>query len=219
MAGSEVFAPRYAQAFAEVATEKHLDAKAARQQMRDFADTLNGSPRLVEVLADPSVEMVQKLSLLDALAERIGMYREVRNFLALIVEHERLGQIEQILDAYHQVADEGVGLVEAEVTSSRELSADVKQEMEFEISKLAVSRVSVSYKQDASLLGGAVVRIGSTIYDGSRAWAVDADEGRAQGLGCLARSNATAGTNTGFLATLRMTGLAGWFETEFRLDR
>ena len=167
MAGSEVFAPRYAQAFAEVATEKHLDAKAARQQMRDFADTLNGSPRLVEVLSDPSVEMVQKLSLLDALAERIGMYREVRNFLALIVEHERLGQIEQILDAYHQVADEGVGLVEAEVTSSRELSADVKQEMEFEISKLAVSRVSVSYKQDASLLGGAVVRIGSTIYDGS----------------------------------------------------
>ena len=167
MAGTEVFAPRYADAFASVAAEKNLDVKAARQQMRDFADTLKGSPRLFEVLGDPSLEMGQKLSLLDALAEKIGMYREVRNFLALIVEHARLGQIEQILAAYHQVADESSGLVEAEVTSSRELSAETKQEMEFEISKLAVSRVSVSYKQDASLIGGAVVRIGSTIYDGS----------------------------------------------------
>ena len=167
MAGAEVFAPRYADAFASVAAEKNLDVKAARQQMRDFADTLEGSPRLLEVFSDPSVEMGQKLSLLDALAEKIGMYREVRNFLALIIEHQRLTQIEQILDAYHLVADEGVGLVEAEVTSSRELSPDVKHTMEFEISKLAVSRVSVSYKQDPSLIGGAVVRIGSTVYDGS----------------------------------------------------
>ena len=167
MAGVEVFAPRYADAFASVAAEKNLDVKAARQQMRDFADTVAGNPRLLEVFSDPSIEMGQKLSLLDALAEKIGMYREVRNFLALVIEHQRLGQIEQILDAYHQVADEGVGLVEAEVTSSRELSPDVKHEMEFEISKLAVSRVSVSYKQDPSLLGGAVVRIGSTVYDGS----------------------------------------------------
>ena len=167
MAGAEIFAPRYADAFASVAVERSLNVKAARQQMRDFADTLEGSPRLLEVFADPSVDGGQKLSLLDALAEKIGIYREVRNFLALIIEHQRLGQIEQILDAYHRVADEGVGLVEAEVTSSRELTAESKQEMEFEISKLAVSRVSVSYKQDASLIGGAVVRIGSTVYDGS----------------------------------------------------
>ena len=167
MAGVEVFAPRYADAFASVAAEKNLDVKAARQQMRDFADTLAGSPKLLEVFADPSIEMGQKLSLLDALVERIGMYREVRNFLALIIEHERLGQIEQILNAYHQVADDDAGLVEAEVTSSRELSPHVKHEMEFEISKLALSRVNVTYKLDPSLIGGAVVRIGSTVYDGS----------------------------------------------------
>jgi F-type H+-transporting ATPase subunit delta len=167
MAGTEVFAPRYADAFAAVAREKSLDVKAARQQMRDFADTLQGSPQLLEVLEDPSILATQKLGLLDALAERIGMYREVRNFFAVIIEHQRTGAIEQILEAYHQVADAGVGLVEAEVTSARELDGGAREQMEFEISKLAVSRVSVSYKLDPALIGGAVVRIGSTVYDGS----------------------------------------------------
>ncbi len=167
MAGTDVFAPRYADAFAAVAAEKRLDVKAARQQMRDFADTLQGSPQLVEVLEDPSIPAIQKLGLLDAMAEQIGMYREVRNFFALIIEHQRVGAIEQILEAYHQVADEGAGLVEAEVTSARELNEGDRHEMEFEISKLAVSRVSVSYKLDPGLIGGAVVRIGSTVYDGS----------------------------------------------------
>ena len=167
MAVQVVFAPKYAEAFASVAAEKQLDVRAARQQMRDFADTLEGSPDLREFLSDPSMDQAQKLSVLDAITERIGMYREVRNFLALIMDHGRLGQIEQILDAYHQVADAGVGLVEAEVTSARPLEERDREQMEFEISKLAVSRVNVTYKEDPSLLGGAVVRIGSTVYDGS----------------------------------------------------
>jgi F-type H+-transporting ATPase subunit delta len=167
MAGTDVFAPRYAEAFASVAREKGLDVAAARQQLRDFADTLEGSPQLREVLSDPSIEAPQKLSILDALAERIGMFREVRNFLAVMMDHHRLGAIEAILTAYHETADEAAGLVEAEVTSAHEIAAADRVDLEFEISRLAVSRVSVTYKQDAALIGGAVVRIGSTVYDGS----------------------------------------------------
>jgi F-type H+-transporting ATPase subunit delta len=167
MAGTDVFAPRYAHAFSTVAAEKGLDVKAARQQMRDFADTLEGSPQLREVLSDPSIEPAQKLSVLDAIVERIGMYREVRNFLAVIMDHHRLGAMEQILTAYHEVADQAVELVEAEVTSARELDQDAREDMQWQISKLAVSRVNVTYKQDPELIGGAVVRIGSTVYDGS----------------------------------------------------
>jgi F-type H+-transporting ATPase subunit delta len=167
MASEDVFAPRYAHAFACVAAEKGLDVKASRQQMRDFADTLEGSPRLSEVLSDPSIDPAQKLSVLDAIVERIGMYREVRNFLAVIMDHHRLGAIEQILTAYHEVADEEASLVEAEVTSARELDAAAREDMQWQISKLAVSRVNVTYRHDETLIGGAMVRIGSTVYDGS----------------------------------------------------
>jgi F-type H+-transporting ATPase subunit delta len=167
MAGQGVFAPRYAHAFASVAASANLDVSAAQQQMKDFAGTLADSPHLGEVLADPSLSAEKKLSILDAVCEKIGMYREVRNFIAVIMDHHRLHELQEILDEYHAVAEAGAGIAEAEVTSARELNHDDRQQLEFEISKLAVSRVSVTYKQDPTLIGGAVVRIGSTIYDGS----------------------------------------------------
>ena len=167
MADAGVFALRYAHAFASVAQQAGLDPTQAQLQLSDFGQTLTGSPRLQEVLADPSIKSDQKLAVLDELARRMGMYREVRNFLAVIMDHSRLGELQQIVEEYHNLAEQGAGVAEVEVTSAHELNGDDRQQLEFEISKLAVSRVKVSYSLDPQLLGGAVVRIGSTIYDGS----------------------------------------------------
>ena len=167
MAGANVFAPRYAHAFGDVARSAGLDVQAAQGQMKVFADLLGGSRELREVLMNPSIPSEQKLSVIDAIAERLSMMREVRNFIAVIMDHQRLGELAKILTAYDAVADAGKSVKEVEVVSARELNEDDRQQLEFEISKLAVSRVRVSYTQDASLLGGAVVKIGSTVYDGS----------------------------------------------------
>ena len=162
-----VFAPKYANAFAQVVTRQHLDASTAQQQMNDFAATLAESSQLREVLADPSVPAEQKLAVLDALAERLGLMREVRNFLAVIMDHQRLGSLDEILTAYHQVADTSGGIAEAEVITARDLNDEDRQALEAEVAKLAGSRARVKYSQDAALLGGAIIRIGSTVYDGS----------------------------------------------------
>jgi F-type H+-transporting ATPase subunit delta len=162
-----VFAPRYAHAFADVAASAGLDVAAAQKQMKDFAELLASSHDLREVLENPSIPSPQKLGVIDALAERLGMMREVRNFIAVIMDHQRLGELNEIIAAYDALADAGKHVKDVEVTSARELNKEDRQELEFEISKMAVSRIRVSYKQDASLLGGAVVQIGSTIYDGS----------------------------------------------------
>ena len=166
MAG-EVFAPKYANAFAAVAASAGLDVAAAQAQMKDFAATLAESRELREILADPSVPSEQKLSVLDALAERFGMMREVRNFLAVIMDHQRLGQLTEILAEYDRVADTRGGIAEAEVTSAHDLNPDDRAALEQQVAKLAGSRVRIEYKQDPALLGGAVIRIGSTVYDGS----------------------------------------------------
>jgi F-type H+-transporting ATPase subunit delta len=162
-----VFAPRYANAFADVAASAHLDVAAAQGQMHAFAELLAGSHDLREVLEDPSIPAEQKLSVIDAIAERLGMIREVRNFLAVIVDHRRLSGLNEILAAYDALAEAGAGVKDVEVTSAHELNPDDRQQLEFEISKMVVSRIKVAYKQDASLLGGVVVKVGSTIYDGS----------------------------------------------------
>ncbi|NYF79529.1 ATP synthase F1 subunit delta [Granulicella arctica] len=162
-----VFAPRYAHAFAEVVASKRLDVVAAQQQLRDFAGTLAGSSDLHEVLLNPSIAEEQKLKVLDAIASRIGMFREVRNFIAVIMDHHRLAALDEILAEYALVADEGSGIAEAEITSALPLNEADRAALEAQVAKLAGGRVRASYHQDSSLLGGAVVRIGSTVYDGS----------------------------------------------------
>ena len=158
---------RYAHAFASVAASSHLDSNAVQQQLRDFSGTLADSHELREVLMNPSIATGQKLRVLDTIAGRIGMLPQVRNFIAVIMDHQRLAELDEILIEYHAVADEQAGLAEAEITSAHPLNDADRAELEAQVSKLAGGRVRATYRQDATLLGGAVVRIGSTVYDGS----------------------------------------------------
>ena len=167
MADAGVVGMRYAHAFASVAEPAGLDAAQAEAQMRAFSGLLAESAELREVMADPSVKAGQKLAVLDVLAGRLGMFGQVRNFIAVILDHDRLGELDQIIGEYHAVSEQDLGVVEVEVTSARPMEGDDRAQMEFEVSKMAVSRVKVSYRENPALLGGAVVRIGSTVYDGS----------------------------------------------------
>jgi F-type H+-transporting ATPase subunit delta len=162
-----VLSLRYAHAFASVATSAHLDVTAAEQQMQDFSGTLADSRELREVLMNPSIPNADKLKVLDAISGRIGMFPQVRNFLAVIMEHQRLAELDEILSEYHLVADEQAGMAEAEITSAHPLNDQDRVELEAQVSRLAGGSVRATYREDATLLGGAVVRIGSTVYDGS----------------------------------------------------
>jgi F-type H+-transporting ATPase subunit delta len=162
-----VLSLRYAHAFASVAASCHLDVVVAQQQLNDFSGTLAGSHELREVLMNPSIASEQKLKVLDAISGRIGMFPQVRNFLAVIMNHQRLDELDEILTEYHAVADDQTGLTEAVITSARPLNDDDRAELEAQVAKLAGGPVRTTYSQDATLLGGAVLHIGSTVYDGS----------------------------------------------------
>jgi F-type H+-transporting ATPase subunit delta len=162
-----VIALRYAHAFASVVASQKLNSDTAQQQLHDFRETFQGSRELREVLVDPAIAREQKMKVLDAIAGRIGMVPQVRNFIAVIMEHDRLGDLGEILDEYRTVADEDAGLSEAEIVSAHVLNEEDRYALETQVAKLAGGRVRATYRQDPSLLGGAVVRIGSTVYDGS----------------------------------------------------
>lgn len=158
---------RYARAFADVAESANLNPATAQQQLQDFADTLGESSELREVLQNPSVDMPQKLKVVDALVARLDIGPQVRNFIAVILDHHRLAEFNEIRAEYRKLADEHAGAVEATITSARPLSADERAGLEAQVAKLAGANVRASYLEDPSLLGGAVVQVGSTIYDGS----------------------------------------------------
>lgn len=162
-----VYTSRYARAFAQVVTASHIDPASAQQQLADFAATIDANRELRELLMNPSVAQEQKVRILDAIANRLGMSPQVRNFVAVIVEHQRLGDLNEILSSYATVADEQSGLIEAQITSAHPLNEEDQKQLEAQIAQKAGGQVRTTYLQDPSLLGGVVVKIGSTVYDGS----------------------------------------------------
>jgi F-type H+-transporting ATPase subunit delta len=162
-----VLSLRYAHALASVSAAQHLDSAAASQQLNDFAETLAGSHDLREVLMNPSISSDQKLKVLDAIAAKIGMLPQIRNFVAVVMDHGRLTEFSEMVSEFATVSDANSGLTEAEITSAHTLNDADKAELEAQVAKLAGSRINATYREDSTLLGGAVVKIGSTVYDGS----------------------------------------------------
>ena len=159
---------RYARAFAAVVEETKQNPVEAQAQLSSFQTALESSKDLREVLANPAVPEPQKLRLLDALAERMGISRIARNLIAVVSAHGRLHEFGEILTAYSTLADAEGHVAEAQIVSARPLDEESRKVLLAEIARLAgTNEVRASYSEDASLLGGAVVRLGSTVYDGS----------------------------------------------------
>ncbi len=161
------FAARYARAFADVVLAAHLSPDEVDAQLRQFQTALKDSPELQTALFNPSIPADQRVGVIDGLAPRLGLSREVRNFLAVLLRHDRMNAVEEIVDAYRAELDRRRGISEVEVISARTLDSDERHAMGQQVARLAGTEVRTHFREDGSLLGGAVVRIGSTVYDGS----------------------------------------------------
>jgi F-type H+-transporting ATPase subunit delta len=160
-------AGRYARAFAEVVVDRRIDPPKAMQELNSIAELVNSSLELRNVLENPAVAHKQKLGLLDAIMSSIGGSKMLRNFIAVLIEQRRIGQINEIAEQFKHELDQRLGIAEARISSVRELMPEEKQLLERQIAALTGKVIRAAYSRDAGLLGGVVVRVGSTIYDGS----------------------------------------------------
>lgn len=158
---------RYARAFADVVAERRMDPEKTIAELMQMAALVGSSHELHNVLLNPAVENKQKISLLDAIIKKMGASKLLRNFVAVLIDHKRVGQIGEIAEQFKQQLNDRMGIADAKVSSARELTTSEKRLLEQRLAAVTGKTVRATYSEDASLLGGAVVRIGSTIYDGS----------------------------------------------------
>lgn len=158
---------RYARAFAEVAVKHRLNPEKTVEELEQVAALITGSRELRNVMQNPSVSREQKLKLLDAIIQRMDGTKVLRNFLAVLIDARRIGNIAELVELFKQELDRRLGIAEARVTSVRELTAVEKKTLEKHLAEITGKTVRATYSEDASLLGGVLVRVGSTIYDGS----------------------------------------------------
>jgi F-type H+-transporting ATPase subunit delta len=161
------FVGRYAHAFADVVTAAKLPADAIDQRLTDFLATWDGSPELRTFFVNPAIPASQKIAILDTLNAKLGMQKELRNLLAVLITNDRIAQVAEVAAAYRRILQEQLGIRPAEIVTARELGKDESARLVAEVGKLAGAKIDASFKLDKSILGGTVVRIGSTVYDGS----------------------------------------------------
>ncbi len=157
----------YARAFADVVLGDRLDPARSIADLRAIATLLAESLELRRVWENPAVPAEQKRRLLDVIAQRDGLPKQVRNLVAVLIDHRRTHFLAPIIDQLEKELDARLGFAEAEITSARPLGDNEKLEFETQVGKLTGKKVRARYAEDASILGGAVVRVGSTLYDGS----------------------------------------------------
>ena len=157
---------RYAAALADVAL-KHGGGERIKADLAGFVETFAASADLRNFLETPAVDYEAKQNVIHKLAERMELAPEVRNFIQLLVLHRRTDLLPEIQQAFESDLNARMGIAEADVKSARELSAKEKERLTAALEQRTGKKIQARFREDKSLLGGLVVRVGSTIYDGS----------------------------------------------------
>ena len=162
-------ANRYARALVDLVTAPGSPVKPedAVAEIRAVVAMVSGSAELRTALLTPAISNSRKRAVLGRVLSEMSISELIRNFVYVIIDHRRSGMMAEIGAAFEILVDERLGFVRAEVTSASALDARRSAGLEAELSRLTGKRMRLHFGVDSSLLGGAVARIGSTVYDGS----------------------------------------------------
>jgi F-type H+-transporting ATPase subunit delta len=154
----------YARALYAAAKDKDR-VQQVREELADFAEIERQVPELRELLRNPQLEHHVKAA---ALEELLGGEEELlRNFLMLLAEKGRAGEVEEIAREFERLAAEEEGILDVELTTAVELSDDEARDVIGQIEKASGRKVEATRRVDPDLIGGLVLQAGSMRLDAS----------------------------------------------------
>ena len=159
-------AKRYARALL-AALRNPDEQENADELLTALAAALTQSPQLRVLFLNPAVPSGAKIKALVALARRAGASPLLDRFLELIVNNRRIASLPSIAAVFHAERESAQGIVPATVTSAAPLSADTVAQVRSRLERLTGKQVRLDCEIDPAILGGAITKIGSTVYDGS----------------------------------------------------
>lgn len=165
MISSAIFA-RYARALADVAIENRQEPQVTTD-LAAYRNIFQTAPHLLDVFHSPAIPRESKEGVLDELLARLPVCPITGNFLKVILQHNRMRCFHEILDHYTKIVNNRKGVVSAQVTAAAPLSDQDLASLRVSLATVTGSTVTLDVRTDPELLGGLVVQIGSTIYDGS----------------------------------------------------
>jgi F-type H+-transporting ATPase subunit delta len=146
-------------------------------QSGDYDTWLNGLAEFARILQMPSARVIFTSPAIPATQKRAALGRLlpnlpplVRNFLYILADRDRLGQVPDIREAMIERVNEQRGVITADVTTAIPLDPDLERTVAQRLGaylKHDPQRITIRTRVDPSIIGGVVARIGDTLIDDS----------------------------------------------------
>jgi F-type H+-transporting ATPase subunit delta len=159
-------AKRYARAFFTIACEQQRYEDYYRE-LGCFSALLKENKSLTEFLANPIFDQTDKKAVVEALLAKLHLSPLTANFLKLLVDKRRISILSDIKDCYRELVDNALKKVRVTVKTAFPLTDNLSARLLREMEKMTGRQVEMTVQEDRTLLGGIVVRVGDTLYDGS----------------------------------------------------
>ena len=157
---------RYSRALFEVSKElEELDK--AEKDIKNFQSLIDSSSDIKNFLKDPTQNINVQNKVINLLADKLDVSKNLRNFFLLLIEKRRIFFIKKIIESFLKLCSNKRGEVKASLISSKELSQNELNEISKDLSKLMGTTLKFDYKVDKELLGGLKLQLGSFMIDTS----------------------------------------------------
>ena len=160
-------AARYGRALFDVAVAEQQDLDRIDRELTGLADLAAGNEGLQRALSHPAIPAARKRAVIQALLDRSPVTPILARTLLLLADRDRLVLLADLAEAFRQRVLDHQQVVRAQVTTAVPLPADRVAALEQGLASATGRRVQLEMRLDPAIVGGAVTRIGSTVYDGS----------------------------------------------------
>ena len=159
-------AERYSLALFELSEENNLLSQI-EDQSSSILNLIEQSEDFSNLIKDPTTSQEDLLKVINTISENNKFESLFKNFLSFLIQKRRFFFIERILKSFIEICSRKRGELKAELESAKELSNEEIAKITEELTKNFSSKIKLNYKHDESLIGGLVVKVGSTMVDTS----------------------------------------------------
>ncbi|NKB86925.1 MAG: ATP synthase F1 subunit delta [Acidobacteria bacterium] len=164
---NEAVARRYAKGLLGAALDRNEPLEPMVEKLTELAAAVESHSGLELLLLNPAVEPDKKVAVLNEIAATVGAGEMVQRFLTALGQNERLDHLRAAVKVFAAMADDELGVVNAEITSPQPLDEAAVTDLEQKLAQAAGRAVRLDMKTDPDMLGGLTTRIGDVVYDGS----------------------------------------------------
>ena len=156
----------YSQALFELSTEENSIIEVENQVL-SILELINKSSDFNDLIKDPTNKIEDQLKAIDAISSQFKFNQLLKKFLSFIVSKRRFFYIEKILKDFISICSGSRGEIQAELTAAKNLDENEINKIKDDLASNYGSNIKLNYKNDPSLIGGLIIKVGSTMIDTS----------------------------------------------------